>query len=357
MPRKTALWLLAIGLLPGSALAYGEGGELEPSLQERALHLQTDRLRVDPGATDITFDSYPAVPPLVYNGDLHAAARFYADDIQENGCFPADHSSCDGTPFGDRVRSFYSGDAIGENIARGQPSAESAVFESWLYSDGHRENMLSPDWDEIGAGHADGGQPVWVQDFGARPGVPEPVITSGIHEPLWARAETDLTFRAAVHEPSGRDLAELHLVVTSVCTSMDIDRGGDGMTSYVATASTGPDGCMPYWFLGITEDGDAVAYPTEGSLLVPVGDAECATWTAARRGAECAPAGLGGFSGDGAGCSGGSGAEDTYPDANPDANVGENATYGTCALGAPRQPRAVWLLALLSVWGVRRRAR
>lgn len=339
-----------IPLLPGIAFAYGETIELEQNLEERALHFQTDRLRVDPGATDVTFDSYPAVRPLIYNAELHEASRFYADDMAENDCFPANHSSCDGTSFADRVNSFYSGSPIGENIAKGQSDAEFAVFDSWLYSDGHRENMLSGSWNELGTGFAERG-PLWVQDFGFRGGVAEPIITSGTHEPLRPSAEADTQFFAAIYEPSGQDLAEMQLVVTSVCFPMQVDRGVDGVMTYEGSAATGPDGCMPYWFLGTTEGGEAIAYPSEGSLLVPVGGAECPTWTPDRRGAECAPADLGGLVGSGAGCTGGG--EDAYPDSN----VGENAEYGTCQLGGPQLPSRWLLLGLGGMLGLRRRRR
>ena len=340
-------------LLPGVVFAYGETVEIEPNLEERALHFHTDRLRVDPGATDVTFDSYPAVRPLVYNAGLHEASRFYADDMAENGCFPASHSSCDGTSFADRVNRFYSGSPIGENIAKGQPDAEVAVFTSWLYSDGHRENMLSDSWNELGTGFAQGSDPLWVQDFGFDGGVVEPVITSGIHEPLWPNAETDTQFFAAVFEPSGQDLAEMQLVVTSACFPMEVDRGSDGMMTYEGSAPTGPEGCMPYWFLGTTEQGEAIAYPTEGSLLAPVGGAECPTWTPNRRGAECAPASLGGLAGSGSGCSGADSSEDAYPDSN----VGQNAEYGTCQLGGRQIPSRWLFIGLAGAIGLSRRRR
>ncbi|MCO4769434.1 MAG: CAP domain-containing protein [Deltaproteobacteria bacterium] len=342
--------LLALLSLPSLAHGYGEPEGVEPHIEERALHFQTDRLRVDPGATDVQFDSYDPVRPLIYSADLHAAARFYADDMAENGCFPADHSSCDGTSFGERVSSFYGGSTIGENIAKGQPSAEFAVFDSWLYSDGHRTNMLSDSWNELGTGFGpNGSQPLWVQDFGFRGGVEEPVITSATHEPLRPSAESDTRFFAASFEPSGVDLADMRLVVTNACFDMEIDRGGDGMTTYVANAPTGPEGCMPYWFFGTTEAGDLISYPTEGSLLAPVGGASCDSWTDERRKADCAPSDLAGFSGSGGGCASG-GAE-----AYPDANVGQNAEYGTCAQSGDSSPRWVMLLGVFGLLGRRRR--
>ena len=344
-------WYAALILLcPSVASAYGEPANLEQHLEERDLHFHTDRLRVDPGATDVQFDTYDPVRPLVYNDDLHEAARFYADDMAENGCFPANHSSCDGTSFGDRVRSFYDGPSIAENIAKGQTSGESAVFDSWLYSPGHRENMLNDEWNELGAGFAvEGSTPLWVQDFGRRSGIEEPVVTSSTHAPLRPSIESDTRFFAATYDPAGVDLSDMNLVVTNACFDMEVDRGANGMTTWTAVAETGPEGCMPYWFWGTTDAGDIVAYPTEGSLLAPVGGADCPTWTAERRKADCAPADLPGFDGSGQGCA--SGGEEAYPDSN----VGQNAEYGTCAQSGVSAPRGFLLLGALGLLGRRRR--
>ena len=94
------LSLVVLALSPAVALAYGEPDEDGyPSAEERAMHFFTDRLRVDPDYTDSQFSHYEEVAPLAYNRDLNHAAHFYADDMAENGCFPADHSSCVGTSF------------------------------------------------------------------------------------------------------------------------------------------------------------------------------------------------------------------------------------------------------------------
>jgi uncharacterized protein YkwD len=57
--------------------------------------------------------------------------------------------------------------SIGENLAAGQRSAEEAV-DSWMRSPKHRENLLSPDFTEIGTGYAVDavGMPYYVQVFG-----------------------------------------------------------------------------------------------------------------------------------------------------------------------------------------------
>jgi uncharacterized protein YkwD len=72
-----------------------------------------------------------------------------------------EHDSVDGTPFWRRIERFY-GDAgfrswsVGENIFWQSPRtlAALAVVRSWLASPGHRENVLSREWREVGAGVA-----------------------------------------------------------------------------------------------------------------------------------------------------------------------------------------------------------
>ena len=345
MVRTFALIFALVATAPSAAAAYGEAGATEPSLEERALHLHTDRLRVDPGAADPAFDDLPAVRPLILADELGAAARFYAEDMAENGCFPADHSSCDGTSFGDRVRSFYSSSPIGENIAKGQPTAEIAIFESWLYSDGHRANMLDGGWNEIGTGHPEvGDDDIWVQDFGFRSTTPEPIVTSAIHQPLYPAADAVATFFAAAFDPDGSSLRAITLVAEDECHFMERELGGDGMESWAFDAPTGAEGCVKYWFAALQRNGDEVAFPTTGSIQMPVGGAVCDAWTAARTIASCAPPT---FSGSGGGC-GGSGAG--Y---GPDANVGANAEYGSCAVGGA--PRGSAGIVVLLVAATRRR--
>ena len=57
--------------------------------------------------------------------------------------------------------------AYGENVAFGQPSAESVVG-SWMHSRGHRTNILNSTFTEMGAGYAvdRAGRPYYVQVFG-----------------------------------------------------------------------------------------------------------------------------------------------------------------------------------------------
>jgi uncharacterized protein YkwD len=65
------------------------------------------------------------------------------------------HESRDGSPFQERVRQFYGPKnghwSVGENLlwATAGIAAKKAV-ELWMQSPGHRENILTPRWREIG---------------------------------------------------------------------------------------------------------------------------------------------------------------------------------------------------------------
>ena len=92
---------------------------------------------------------------LVENIALSDGARAKSRDMAQNGYF--DHNSPTyGSPF-DMMRSFgFSYRAAGENIAKGYASAQTVV-DAWMASSGHRENILSTQYTEIGVGFiADG---------------------------------------------------------------------------------------------------------------------------------------------------------------------------------------------------------
>ena len=60
----------------------------------------------------------------------------------------------------------YRWQSYGENLALGQPSPAAAVRD-WMHSRGHRRNIVSPDFTELGVGYAidRAGRPYYVQLF------------------------------------------------------------------------------------------------------------------------------------------------------------------------------------------------
>jgi uncharacterized protein YkwD len=111
------------------------------------------------------------VPPVAESDLLNEIAAGYACRMVEEDFFS--HYDSDGEGPGERaIRGGYVFMKLGENLAAGQTSAEQVVAE-WMASDqGHRENILSPEWTETGVAVRLGGEHsvYWVQEFGDPPG-------------------------------------------------------------------------------------------------------------------------------------------------------------------------------------------
>ncbi len=99
------------------------------------------------------------------NGLLAKAASDHSADMVARDYFS--HTSPDGTDPGARITAAgYRWSTYGENIAKGQQTAES-VMDAWMNSEGHRANILNCAFKELGVGRVDSsGGPVWTQNFG-----------------------------------------------------------------------------------------------------------------------------------------------------------------------------------------------
>jgi hypothetical protein len=113
--------------------------------------------------------------PLSYNQELTVAARRHSQDMGDRNYFDHTTPAPDYMKFYERiVDAGYNYQTCGENIAAGYATPE-AVVDGWMNSDGHRANILDPDYCDIGVGYAavNGSQyyHYWTQDFGRRAGV------------------------------------------------------------------------------------------------------------------------------------------------------------------------------------------
>jgi len=89
------------------------------------------------------------IPPLAADPELMKVARTKADDMTKNNYF-SHYSPTYGSPF-DMMRQFgISFKAAAENIA-GNSTVEGAV-SSWMKSEGHRNNILNPNYNYTGIG-------------------------------------------------------------------------------------------------------------------------------------------------------------------------------------------------------------
>jgi uncharacterized protein YkwD len=118
--------------------------------------------------------------PLRLNKRLSRAARRHARDMARRKYFA--HDSLNGSSFVDRIRrtGYLHGARswwVGENLAWGTQdrSAPRAITKMWMNSPGHRANILSPSFREVGIGLSLGapvkgrGAPAatYATDFGA----------------------------------------------------------------------------------------------------------------------------------------------------------------------------------------------
>lgn len=92
------------------------------------------------------------LPPLRFSNTLSRAAQSHVRDIVEHN-FELTHTGSDGSSVAVRARrEGYPNSYVGENIAAGNYSVED-TFEQWMNSSGHRDNILDPDYTEIGIGY------------------------------------------------------------------------------------------------------------------------------------------------------------------------------------------------------------
>ncbi|MFE4172028.1 CAP domain-containing protein [Streptomyces sp. NPDC056909] len=102
--------------------------------------------------------------PVRADAALGALAQDFSEDMAARGFF--DHTDPDGRTPWDRAEAAGVQGLGGENIARGQATAQ-AVMDSWMNSEGHRANILNCDYTRLGVGvHTGSGGPWWTQDFG-----------------------------------------------------------------------------------------------------------------------------------------------------------------------------------------------
>jgi uncharacterized protein YkwD len=102
--------------------------------------------------------------PLTASSSLDSLAQAFSEDMAARGFF--DHTDPDGKTPWDRAKARGITNLGGENIARGQATAQ-AVMDAWMNSAGHRANILNCDYTTLGVGiHYGTGGPWWTQDFG-----------------------------------------------------------------------------------------------------------------------------------------------------------------------------------------------
>ncbi|CAH2574454.1 hypothetical protein PRNO82_03814 [Planktothrix rubescens] len=97
------------------------------------------------------FRSQNGLRPLTLNTKLNAAAQEQSQDMAQQDFF--NHIGLDGSTPATRAQDQgYTFSFIGENIGAGYQTPEEVV-QGWIDSPGHRENLLNPNYAEIGIGY------------------------------------------------------------------------------------------------------------------------------------------------------------------------------------------------------------
>jgi uncharacterized protein YkwD len=111
--------------------------------------------------------AFEATTPLRWDDRLGRAAQGHSDDMASRNYFS--HNTPEGgTPQKRIADQGYSFSTMGENIAAGQSTA-AAAMATWLESDEHCANIMSPAFVDFGAGLGKGGTygSYWTQVFAA----------------------------------------------------------------------------------------------------------------------------------------------------------------------------------------------
>lgn len=178
--------LLSIGLQSGNLTSYMKhpGGRVlayADSMSIGDLLSDTNTQRVSNGLS-----------PLKLNEKLDSAAQANADDMAARDYWS--HYTPDGNPPWVWVTNQgYSYQKLGQNLAAGF-SDEQATIDGWMASPPHRENLLDPDFNQVGFGYAN------IADYTAAGGGPMTIVVAFYGEPKVLAAST--TAPAAPSSPA-----------------------------------------------------------------------------------------------------------------------------------------------------------
>lgn len=102
------------------------------------------------------------LPALKVDVTLSKMAHEKSRDMSVNGYF-SHTSPTYGSPFDMMKKYGITYKYAGENIAMGQKTPEEVV-NAWMNSEGHRKNILNPNYNYIGVGYVEQGN-YWTQEF------------------------------------------------------------------------------------------------------------------------------------------------------------------------------------------------
>lgn len=157
-------------LVPLRAVSEAAGAQVDWNGETRTVTITAQESSFESWAKQVLIltnneRSKNGLSPLQWDDSLAELAKVHCEDMISRGFFS--HNNPDGeTPFDRMKKAGISYWAAGENIAAGQYSPE-AVVESWMNSEGHRDNIMNPDFKSLGVSVVKGGEYgiYWAQEF------------------------------------------------------------------------------------------------------------------------------------------------------------------------------------------------
>jgi len=285
--------LLVVGAV---AQQRGNGDKIDsfPNFIERQLYVLTNACRMAPAQyRDLYIGNYqvllpanyPAIRPLYWNLALNKSSHAHSLDMAF--VCGMQHPSCDGTAWDVRIKSFYTkSSALAENIATGNQTALATV-KQWVLevdptttpvpadnsgSDGHRKNIMTSSYRELGCGYAKGTQKCtyfWTQDFaGGKPDFNNPLVT-GCHFFI----ETGkISFFVNYFDSVAVAPSEVSCLIEGQMNAMTLALGAAGKGTYTLVQTKGT-ACRKYYF-SCVKNGTTYRYPEYG-VLSTYGEGTC----------------------------------------------------------------------------------
>ena len=160
------------------------------------------------------------LPPLSENAKLDAAASRKVQDMFNRQYF--EHVSPDGKNIGDLVEGYgYEYIAVGENLALGNFKNDQELVQAWMDSPGHRANILSTKFTEIGVAVGRGlfdGHETWL-------------AVQAFARPLAACPQIDQTLKAQI-DWLEQQIAELTVKADALLAEMESYKKGGNREEY-----------------------------------------------------------------------------------------------------------------------------
>ena len=159
--NSNSIFTTIIYLIIFIPLLWSCSREEEPEVNIRLVMLnEVNKVRSGGCLCGTTF--MPPAAALSWNDTLEAAALLHARDMVQNSYFS--HISPEGSsPIQRATEAGYSGNYVGENIARGYSNVQQ-VIQAWLQSEDHCKALMDTLYVEMGVARY---QNYWVQKLGS----------------------------------------------------------------------------------------------------------------------------------------------------------------------------------------------